>query len=55
MAKQHQIELFQKNLVPKLSRPLMSQCIKSFQNLIDKGLALERVFLEEGTLTHYQR
>lgn len=55
MPEQHQIELFQKNLVPKLSRPLISQCIKSFQKLTDKGLALERVLLKEGTLKHYQK
>lgn len=41
--------------MPELSRPLTSQCIKSFQKLTDKGLALERVLLEEGTLKHYQR
>lgn len=41
--------------MPELSRPLTSQCIKYFQKLTDKGLALERGLLEEGTLKHYQR
>lgn len=55
MPEQHQNELFQKNLVPELSRPLISQCIKSFQKLTNKGLALKCVLLEEGTLKHYQK
>lgn len=48
--KKEQVDIFTKNLVPQIKYPLQMQCLKLFDQVIEKGLKCKKGLIEQGIL-----